>query len=58
MEYKFRLSLGTFEAARRKLADKGLIDGEEDKVCNDRAGNYSNCNMCGVTQMCTMKVQL
>ena len=54
-----RLVIGIFEKNRRSLIKQGLIKEElGEKVCIKRIGNYSNCDLCGVTQICTLKVRL
>ena len=46
-----------YEGVRQNLSVKGLIETKnEGKICKRGAGNYTNCAMCGVTQMCTLKV--
>ena len=53
----FRLSLKIYEDIRRNHIKKKLIDGKLGKrICKKQAGNYTNCNFCGVTQLCSKKV--
>ena len=55
----FRLSLDQFEESRKNRSAMGLIErNSEEDVCITRAGNYSNCEFCGVTLMCTIKVNV
>ena len=57
MKFYFRRTLWPFEDSRKNLRAMGLIEGNlEEDVCIKRTGNYSNCNFCGVTLMCTIKV--
>ena len=53
----FRLGLAHYEESRKNISTMGLIEGKADEdVCNTRRGNYSTCDFCGVTLMCTIKV--
>ena len=55
----FRLGINQFEASRKNLSAMGLIKPKgEENVCISRTGNYTNCDFCGVTQICTNKVKL
>ena len=46
-----------YERVRQNLSVQGLIEEKyEGKVCKTRAGNYTTCEICGVTLMCTLKV--
>ena len=55
----FRLAVSIFEENRRSLIIEGLMKGElGDQVCVKTVGrNYTNCDLCGVTQICTKKVK-
>ena len=55
----FRLDVGIYEENRRSLIIQGLMKGElGDQVCVKTVGrNHTNCDMCGVTQICTKKVK-
>ena len=57
MKFSFRRNVRPFEDSRKNLRAMGLIKGNvEEDVCFKGTGNYSNCNFCGVTLMCTTKV--
>jgi len=48
--------LGIFEDIRHSLYDKQLLKGKPPKkVCVQQTGNATNCDMCGVTEMCSTK---
>ena len=55
----FRLDVGIYEETRRSLIVQGLMKGElGEQVCLKTVGrNYTNCDLCGVTQICTKKVK-
>ena len=53
-----RFVIGIFEEIRRNLIQGGLIKEElGETICKPRVGNYSTCEICGVTQICTFKVK-
>ena len=55
----FRFLMNPFEDSRKNLSAMGLIKPKgEENVCIIRTGNYSTCQFCGVTQICTNKVKL
>ena len=47
-----------FEDVRRDLIMKNLISAKlEKEVCTAGFGSMTNCDVCGVTLMCSIKVQ-
>ena len=58
IKFSLRFGLAPFEKSRKNLRALGLIKEKVEDVCIMRSGNYSNCDLCGVTQICTLKVRL